>query len=183
MIKRKKKNSGYTLAEVLVTMAVFSMVMSAVIAVYIKGLNLYRERGENVNDFRLSSVAFERITNDIVCNAEKLEYPFTDPDREPSLSLGTPFIVFTSYAKDTVCYQLDTSRNTILRYLYKNFNPNDPSSAQIVEGSVRTIARDVVFLEFRDLERSYDLISVYMSVKIGDKVHNFATTVITRALK
>lgn len=177
------KNKGFTLAEVLVSMAIFSMVLGAVVAVYIKGMQIYRQKGEDVHNFRALSITFENISKDIMCNAEEILYPSARQDKRPNLYDGASFMVFSTYDHKIISYQFDDKKLVIWKILYKNFNKNKPAESQLADKPPEKIAQGVYMLDFMLHE---NIMQIYMIAEKDlkepkSKKYKFLTKIESRA--
>lgn len=113
--KTKKRNFGYTLVEVLVTMCIFLLVIITVTEIYVKGVKYHKKLSNSLSSFRLPAVALDRISREIMCDADIILYP-----TEETLLSGSDSIVFSTLETQTkiIGYIFDADTLTIKRILY-----------------------------------------------------------------
>lgn len=174
-VKKEKRNSGHTLIEVLITITVFSMVMASIFTVFIKGMGYSREGESEMRTFRELSIAFSRISNDLMCKADRILYPAADV-----LSYnGSSSIVFSTFgeAPQVIGYVFDSNKSCINKVLYSSdFDASLLSSASLLPSAdnPKTILSKVANAIF--IETESGILQVSMTVK-GKREHSLITRI------
>lgn len=162
--------------EVLVTMAIFSLVMTMVVAIYVRGVGYHRALAAVEANFINAEMAFVRISRDLMCDAETILYPAGDEGAS---------IVFASFATDlisssTIGYIFDVQQQYIKRVIYSQFDPDSEESCIVspVAGNPRVIARGVNDVKYTLIGNG--LMHIFMTSQGADKEYLFETLVKTR---
>ncbi|MFH1454361.1 MAG: type II secretion system protein [Armatimonadota bacterium] len=177
-MKSKKRKQGYTLVEVLVTMAIFSLVVFAVTDVYVKGIKHNKRLSNKISSFRGPAVALDRISREIMCDADMILYPLYD-----DLLSGSDSIVFSTLEKEPkiIGYIYDADSLTIKRIVYScaiaDFDPYDlETNLQFVQpDGVRIFAGGIKNINYRltsDL-----LLQISLTAQGDDRDYLFSTAV------
>lgn len=168
--------------EVLVTCSVFIMVISAVYAVYAKGLGYSRTLGGEISSFRLPAIAFDKIYRELLCDAEDIRIP------EPSYSFEEKIIsndiVFATSGDEVTSskiagYFFDPEKLNITRYEFSNDVSRYADKEELMKHieKAQVIANNIKNMEYMRYENL-----VYISITAGteEKPYLFTTSVYIR---
>lgn len=174
----KKRNFGYTLVEVLVTMCIFLLVIITVTEIYVKGVKYHKKLSNSLSSFRLPAVALDRISREIMCDADIILYPTED-----TLSSGSDSIVFSTLETPAkiIGYIFDADSLSIKRIVYscavEDFDTSNlGANLQLAQpDGVKTLVGGIKNIKY--LMTSDDLLQISLAAQGDDKDYLFSTGV------
>lgn len=174
----KKRNSGYTLVEVLVTMCIFLLVIITVTEIYVKGVKYHKKLSNSLSSFRLPAVALDRISREIMCDADIILYPTED-----TLSSGSDSIVFSTLGipAKIIGYIFDADSLSIKRIVYScaiaDFDTSNlAANLQFAQpDGVKTLVSGIKNINY--LITSDDLLQISLAAQGDGKDYLFSTGV------
>ncbi|MBI2252059.1 MAG: prepilin-type N-terminal cleavage/methylation domain-containing protein [Armatimonadetes bacterium] len=154
-----RKDSGFTLYEVLITMGIFSLFVTIISMCFVQGLRNYRQGTEDAPYFRKAANSFDLMASELR-QAKSIYIPdnYNTLAAGFSLTSGTPIFVFVRDYYDgaarinqTIGYKLDTINHYLTRIIYlPDFNPNDPSKwGTAPNNGIKKVAEAIQYLNFQ----------------------------------
>lgn len=131
----KRSRGGFTLAEVLIALAIFSLVMSAVYSFWIHGMRIFRRGTDRLDGLRTGMVALARLADDVRGAGDRIQ---ADTDLPPGPIARNNRLTFSRRERD------GTEREMVIRF--------DPQTRRITwrRGPERgIIASGVLGVDFR----------------------------------
>lgn len=136
----RSRRPGHTLAEVVISMALLSMLMAACTYLVVHCLRFYQQQEMRVRPLQAGRTTLLGIMRDVRSSAEVLEPSLL------KLATGLDYIVFrqaTAEGPRVVAYRLLREQHEIEQ---RNYDPGyivDNPDSQVLLGPPRTLARDV----------------------------------------
>lgn len=175
--KTKKRNPGYTLVEVLVTMCIFLLVIVTVTEIYVKSIKYNKKLSNSLTSFRIPAAALDKISREIMCDADNILYP-----TEETLLLGSSeSIVFSTLETPPkiIGYIYDADSLSIKRIVYSEFDTSydlETNLQYTQPGDIRTLAEGIKNINYQ-LTSENNLLLISLTAQGDDKDYLFSTGV------